>query len=391
MRLLFLTPFPPRVQAAHGGGAYLGSLVEQLARRAEVGVLALAGAHDAPAGTPPWHWHHEVPLPPRRHGLRGLPHRARTLWRWRRLPLVAAKHLHPELPRQIARALAEWRPDVVMVELAQMAQYLPLLRSVPTVLTDHEAGCPANTRTGLGRRGDARDRRLWAQYAHRFYPLASLVQALTAEDAATLGAALGRDVAVRPPTCVVPAQPVHPENAAAHVLFVGDYSHQPNPEAARVLATRILPRLRAALPAVEAWFAGPHSERIADLAALPGVRVLGLVPDLPSVFAQVRLLLAPVWSGGGVRIKTLVALAHGLPVVTNALGARGCDAPGTARAIAEQPEDLAAAALVWLRDAAAAGAAGREAHAWARRHLDPAVVAAQQLDVAARLVATAAR
>jgi glycosyltransferase involved in cell wall biosynthesis len=387
MRLLFLTPFAPEPGAAHGGGAYLGSVLAALASRAEVGVLGFAAPGRAAPGKSPWQWQDTVALPARTAGLRGLPGRLGTLWRWRRLPLVAAKHWHPAMRDRLAAALSEWRPDVVMVELAQMAQYLPFLRGVPTVLTDHEAGCPANTRTGLGPLGDARDRRSWRDYVRRFYTFATALQALTAEDAAALAALLDREVLVRPPACAAAPQPLAPGAAPARVLFVGDYSHDPNPDAARRIATAIVPRLRAALPAVEAWFAGAHAERIADLAALPGVRVLGFVPDLANVLARVRLLLAPVWSGAGFRMKSLVALAHGLPVVTNALGARGCAAPATARALAESPDDLAAAALRWLRDPAAAAAAGRAAHAWAREHLDPAAVAAQQLALAARLAA----
>ena len=385
MRLLFLTPFAPAPRAPHGGGAYLGSLLAALAQRAEVGVLALRppGAGQ-PAPCPPWQWHDEVGLP-HRLGVAALPRRLTTLWRWRHLPLVAAKHWHGAMPERIRRALADWRPDVVMVELAQMAQYLPLLQDVPTVFTDHEAGCPANTRTGLGRAGDQRDHRLWRGYVQRFYPLARQLQALTPEDAAELGALVGREVRVRPPTCDVPAAAVEPEHAPPRVLFVGDYSHDPNPEAARTVVRDVLPALRAAVPAAEAWLVGPHEQRIADLAAEPGVRVLGFVPDLAGVFAQVRLLLAPVWSGRGFRMKALAALAHGLPVVTNALGARGCAAPSAARAIAEGPQELAAAALEWLRDAQAAGRAGRAAHAWARSHLDPAAVAADQLTLAVSL------
>jgi glycosyltransferase involved in cell wall biosynthesis len=293
------------------------------------------------------------------------------------------------MPALLARARYEFQPDVVFVEMAQMAQYLPYLRGMPTVLTDHEAGCPANTQTGLGALADRRDCRLWRHYVRRFYPLASLLQTVTAEDAETLRGLVGRAVEVRRPTFDVPRVPVAPGEAPARALFLGDYNHRPNPEAAAMLVREVLPLLRAASPAAELWLAGPHSEHVQSLANTPGVRLMGFVPDLHGLFGQVRLLLAPLLSGGGFRMKSVAALAHGLPVVTNQLGARGCAAPAPARTIVEGPRALADAALELLRSPSAAAAAGRAAFQWARDNLTGEVVATTQVERARHLLRTA--
>lgn len=390
MRLLFVTPCPPDRRAPHGGGAYLGQVAHALSQMAEVGLVALQrpGEH---AGDVAWRFVAAVPMPPRPTGPRRLVDSVRRLWQWRNTPLVAAKHCHPGVPAAIARALTAFRPDVCFVEMAQMAQYLPALASVPTVLTDHEAGCPANTRTGLGPLGDARDRRLWCRHVARFYPLATGLQAVTAADAAALSAQLGRAVRVRQLAVDVPTTAVDVAAAPPRALFLGNYDHAPNPEAARRIVRDVLPRLRAAAPECELWLAGPHAERIADLAGAPGVRVLGYVPDLRQLLASVRLLLAPVWSGGGFRMKALTALAHGVPVVSNELGARGGPAraeDGCARA--ESPAELAAAAHRWLLDAGGAARAGTAARAWVRDNAAPEAVARDQLQYAAGIAAARA-
>lgn len=388
MRILVLTPFLPHRRAPHGGGVYLASLAESLAAHAELGLVALvrpgeqASANDHPG---PWRWQALLPFAERPAGRGRRGHQVRMLWRWRHLPLVAAKHWHPDMPALLRRAIAEFQPDVAMVELAQMAQYLPFLQGVPTILTDHEAGCPANTTTGLGRWADRRDVRLWHDYAQRHFRQASLVQAVTEEDAVSLRELLDREVLVRPPAFVVPANPVAPERAPARALFLGDYSHQPNREAAEILARDVLPLLRRQSADAELWLAGPHEDRLGDLASSPGLRVLGFVPDLAELFAEVRVLLAPLWSGGGFRMKALAALAHGLPVVTNELGSRGCSATAPARTVAEGPQALAAATVAMLRSPALAAEAGRAAFAWARANLAGDAVARQQLERAQRL------
>lgn len=388
MRILLLCPFEPDLAASHGGGVYVATLARALAARASLGLVALQRPEDcgrAIEHPTTYRFRACVPIP-RPASLAGrVVHRARMVWRWRRQPLVAAKAWRPELAEAIGAARREFQPDVALVEMAQMAQYLPYLQGLPTVLTDHEAGCPANTHTGLGSLGDRRDRRLWSRFVAHYYPMASLVQAVTPEDAEVLRQRLGRAVAVRPPVVPVPAAPVSPGSAPPRALFLGDYRHGPNPEAATRLAHEVLPQLRAACPDAELWLAGPHGERLAGLAHLPGVRVLGFVPDLGALFGQVRLLLAPLFSGAGFRVKSAVALAHGLPVVTNRLGARGLDAPAPARTIAETAAGLSQHALALLRDPDAAAAAGAAAYAWAQQHLSDEAVGRLQYDRLAAL------
>lgn len=389
MRILLLAPFVPDERAAHGGGIYLATLARALAHHVTLGLVAFATSPEAstPAIGAPWNWQRTLRRIDRPAGARLHVHRLRMLWHWRHLPLVAAKYWHPGMPRILDQALLEFRPDVVLVELAQMAQYLPFLRRVPTILTDHEGGCAANTCTGLGPLGDRRDTRLWRDYVHRFYPLASLLQTVTTEDAAILRQILGREVLVRPPTFEVPATPAAPGEAPPRALFLGDYNHGPNPEAAAMLVREVLPLLRAADPAAELWLAGPNQERVQSLANAPGVRLLGFVPDLRSLFGQVRLLLAPLLSGSGFRMKSLAALAHGIPVVTNALGARGCSAGQPARTVVEGPRALADAAIELLLSPDKAARAGQAAFTWAKSNLGPDAVAMSQIERARDLLA----
>lgn len=311
------------------------------------------------------------------------------LWRWRSDPLVAAKLAKTELPAAIARARREFAPDVAFVEMAQLAQFLPALAGVPTILTDHEAGCPANTHTGLGPHGDARDRRLWWRYVDRWYPLADQLQALTTEDAAVLSQRLGRPVAVRPPTYRSPANPKTPAAAPPRALFLGDYSHGPNPEAARRLATEVLPLIRTAAPDAELWLAGRHSERIAELANVPGVHVAGFVDDLDALLTSVRVVLAPAYSGGGIRTKCFTGLAHGLPVVTNALGARGLPVPEPAMFVGESPQELSSHTVRLLTSDDLVTTGSEVGFAWARENASAESVGRQQAEFA-RQVATRA-
>ena len=386
MRILLVTPFVPVAMARSGGSAYLAALVSALADRADLGLVALADeARLEPHGNAPWKWlgtaqSHDAKG---RTGLR----RLQTLWRWRHLPLVAAKAWQSDITELLARARTEFAPDVALVEMAQMAQYLPCLRGIPTILTDHEAGCAANTRTGLGQLGDRRDRHLWRNYVLRHFKQATAVQAVTPEDADLLQNMLGRTVLARPPAALIAATPVDPATAPPRMLFLGDYRHGPNPEAADRLVRDVLPRVRELEPRAELWLAGPNEAAIRHLAAFPGVRVLGFVADLAGLFAQVRLLLAPVWSGHGFRVKVMSALAHGLPVVTNILGARGCTAPPPAVTTCNDASELAGAVARLLGSPDLARSAGKAAFEWASQNLQADALATWQLRRVTELLA----
>lgn len=385
MRILFLTPFLPDPAASHGGGSYLGALAEGLAAHAELGLVNLQHEDEGLGAETTWSWQANAPY---RGSPKGLPHRLRMLWSWRNKPLLAAKYWQPELLRCLQAARSEFRPDVVLVELAQMAQYLPHLRDLPTVFTDHEAGRPANAPTGLGARADRRDDGLWARYIRTHYAQASAVQAVTQEDAQALTAQLGREVHWRPPTLQIPDRPREPAKAAPTALFLGDYRHGPNPEAATRLATKVWPLVRARQPDAELLLAGANEEPIRHLDELPGVRVTGFVPDLVELLDRARVVLAPLWSGSGFRVKNATALAHGLPVVTNELGSRGCRAPDPACLLAETDQQLADQAVRHLASAKFAADAGRLAREWAVSQYAAESVAQRQLQLLERLLAT---
>lgn len=388
MRIVVASPILPHPAATHGGAVCLGSLLEALARCAEVSLLTFVRPSEVrwgsrpPRGLAAWR---AIPYrqPFDLSGPALAAHKARMLVRWGlgRKPLLVAKHWERRFARELRAAVAHARPDAVLVEFAVMAQYLPLLRGQTTILTDHECGAPLPAEIGPWGLGRRRDRRLWKHYVRKAYARADAVQALNLEDAQRLEALLGRPVSVRPLAVPLPATAAAPASAPPRALFLGDYTHHPNPEAAVRLARDVWPLVRERVPEAELWLAGPRADAsVRALAGRPNVRVLGYVENLETLMREVRLMLAPLFSGGGSRIKVLTALAHGLPVVSNRLGLRGVDAPPETTRRGESVAELADAAVELLRSPQTAGRAGEVARHWAIDRLDPARVARWQLE-----------
>lgn len=387
MRILVLSPFLPHAEAEHGSGVYLHAFVGALAEQANVALVAYTTPEELATNRRPPTGVRATTLValPRKSDLRGLeriaaPLRHLRAWTIERMPLVVAKFSTAAMDGALDRTFRRFRPDACLVELGIMARFLPALRAVPTVLTDHEAGDWVRARVGPFGLGSGRDQRLWQRHVERCYGVADLVQALNDPDAATLAARLGRPVEVRAPVVSIPPAAATPGTTPPRCLFLGDYSHHPNPPAATFLAREVLPRVRRVVADAELWLAGPRmTPDVRALADLPGVRNLGFVPDLAALLGSVTCIAAPVFAGSGSRIKVLTALAHGLPVVANRLGLRGVAAPPEAAIAADTPDDLAAAIARLLRSATAATAAGEAARRWAVANLSPTAVARAQV------------
>jgi len=126
----------------------------------------------------------------------------------------------------------------------------------------------------------------------------------------------------------VPSRPAAaPSLERKHVAFVGSFGHAPNADAARWLISEIMPAVRRRDPEIECWLVG--SDLPADLAALcgDGCAALGPVEDLGQVFERVRLTVAPLAYGAGVKGKVLDSFAAGLPCVCSPVAAEGLDLP----------------------------------------------------------------
>jgi glycosyltransferase involved in cell wall biosynthesis len=97
------------------------------------------------------------------------------------------------------------------------------------------------------------------------------------------------------------------------VLFVGDFSYEPNRRAARFLVHEVMPRLWRTTPSARLALVGRSLEL--PVRVDHRIEALGYVADLPPVYASADCAVVPVTEGGGSQLKFIEALAFGLPVV----------------------------------------------------------------------------
>lgn len=128
-------------------------------------------------------------------------------------------------------------------------------------------------------------------------------------------------------------------------------TYGPNADAARFLVNEVFALVRRALPDATLRLVGAHEGRLADLARVDGVELLGPVEDLDPVFEGTGAVVAPIRFGSGTRLKVLEAFARRLPLVTTTIGCEGIAVePGRHALVADSPKALADAAVTLLTD-----------------------------------------
>ncbi len=132
------------------------------------------------------------------------------------------------------------------------------------------------------------------------------------------------------------------------VAFIGHYAHEPNVDAVRWLLEEVMPLVWTAVPDIPLLLVGadmPEVLRRRVAAFAPErVRAMGHVADLQGdVLDQVRLTVAPLRFGAGVKGKVLESLAAGVPCVMTPVAAEGIGLPpGLAELVASDAPGLAA-------------------------------------------------
>ena len=120
--------------------------------------------------------------------------------------------------------------------------------------------------------------------------------------------------------------PVPP--AKAHLLFVGNFEHLPNLDAALWLLDELWPRIRERLGEAHLTIAGarPPASLIQRVHACSGdVTLTGWISEqrLQELYQCSRIVVVPLRFGAGVKHKVVAAIMQGCPIVTTDVGLQG--------------------------------------------------------------------
>ena len=304
-------------------------------------------------------------------------------WALTRRPWLTLWFAAPAVQTLIDQLTRTRHFDLITVEDSSMAMFR-FPAHIPALLSDYEVGRPRPPVWRPG--GDLTlplwlfrelDWRRWEPFQKAAWRRYRRVQVFTEYDALTISHQapdVSPRVRVNPFGVVIPNSADTKLEESGSVLFVGNFTHPPNRDAATWLVREIMPRVRARYPA--AWLRLVGSDPPREVRELAGERV-EIRPDVPDVepyLAAAAVCAAPVRLGGGMRMKVLFALAAGKAVVSTSRGAEGFrhgnrEPP---MLVYDDAEQIADAIARLLADDERRHELGRQARSFAREFHSPA-------------------
>lgn len=318
MNILVVTPYPP-VLHMHGGGVRMYHNIRILAEKHSVRVFSFVMDDEELALL--------KSLEPICESITGILRIPDFGAHWFSLaPFMVREFGTPAMHQAVDSAIRDRHVDVIQCEYLQMAQYKR--PGVFSILTAHEA-YSANAYRAFQDATDAIEKlRLFSRWMAMLNYEVSMCNAfdrvvtMTNDDAAYL-----RSYARRANVRAIPIgidaeyfQPARDELRVdeIQVVFVGNFRHSPNVEAAQFLIDEVAPHF----PNLHFVIAGSYVPQ--TLRKLPNTGYPGYVYDTRTLFhGPNTIFAAPLFSGTGQRVKLLEAFAMGSPVITTSLGAAG--------------------------------------------------------------------
>lgn len=275
----------------------------------------------------------------------------------------------PAMEKQIEESLAANLYDVVIASQFDMAVYSSAFRHVPAIFEEVEVGVLYDQYTEAPTAAERLRRGLtWAK--HRRY----LSRLVTDFAACTVVSERERELLARAtptydrvtvvPNCIAVQEDLdrlQDCKDANSLIFTGSFSYEVNYEGMLWFVSKVYPLVREAVPDVRLTITGDHANR--PFPADASVHLTGYVDDVQSLVARSCVSLAPLFTGGGTRLKILEAMALRTAVVSTTKGAEGLDIEnGRHLFVADDPEQFAAAIVRVLSDPECAAHVAEQAH-----------------------------
>jgi sugar transferase (PEP-CTERM/EpsH1 system associated) len=152
--------------------------------------------------------------------------------------------------------------------------------------------------------------------------------------------------------------------------FIGVMDYFPNIDAVTWFASECWPAIRAQFPAATFRIVGRSpTSAVRKLSTLPGIEVVGEVPEVSGELNNFDVSIAPLRIARGVQNKVLEAMAAARPVVLTSQAAKGVAAkPGDDFLVADSADQFSATVCRLLADPALRDSVGQSARQFVGDH-----------------------
>jgi len=369
MRILILTPrlpWPP----IDGGRIAMARLAEGLVRAgADVEILSLNPRK-----------HHTVAAPP-------VPTQAIDIDTSRivgpafakRIPFLVARFISEEFGEALRKTLRRFAPDVVQIESPFLLPYVDVVRSESSARVLLRSlnvefriweGLARIERNPLPRFALRRIASSLRRYEVRQLNVCDAIVPISADDADDFRRLGGTRPMHVVPCGVTVSEPTRDTPIPNSIGFIGSLDFRPNQEAVEWIVEKLWPLVIERVPQARLSIGGSGAPAWLRR-RMTGADFRGTVDDATAFMNSMSVMIAPLFAGGGMRIKVLEAMALAKPVVATKVGAGGLDVEhGRDILITDDAASFADAVALLLRDSQTAARIGDAARERVRSRYD---------------------
>lgn len=290
----------------------------------------------------------------------------------------------------LVRILKEEQFDVIQLESLYMIPYLEAIRSyskAPIVLRTHNIEHLIWQRLANSSKNPLRKwyLNLLAERLRHYEQWAlnrvDAIAAMTPEDEQQMRD-LGADVPmiVAPVGVNIPDYPVYPNPDPKVVFHIGAMDWMPNQEGVHWFLTEVWPKVLTKVPDAKLKLAGKKMPDYIKAYAGANVEVHDFVQDGKGFIGNGGIMIVPLFSGSGMRVKIVEGMAMGKAIVTTAIGAEGiAGKDGQEFMIANTNNEFAEAVIHLLQNPAKQQEIGQNARIYSEKVFDNTAIGKQMI------------
>jgi len=302
-----------------------------------------------------------------------------------REPEHAKRFYKPQFKEKLIGILHSFQPDAVQVESVYLSTYLHDINAhsqALTVLRIHNLeyqiwqGLAKKTKSSIKQaylnslavriRNFERD--AWIRY--------DLLLPITEKDASQIGRLEDIEQMIVAPFSIDLDKIKQGNNTERWVGYhIGAMDWIANREGIQWFLEHAWPKILRLVPKFEFYYAGRNMPEEFKKLNITGVYCLNEVPSAEEFIADKKILIVPLWSSGGIRVKILEAMAAGKIIITTPAGIKGIEARAGEHYLSARKADEFAKAIKWCFDnRQAAEAMAQNAHDFVKQHYDQNIV-----------------
>jgi len=276
----------------------------------------------------------------------------------RKTPAHVAAFYQSAFEQKLVAMVAEIDPDVVQMESVFLSPYLPAVKSTSNAvvaLRPHHLeymiwhGLLEKNKNKFRKVYFSSVRKRLKDFERKWWKAYDMVIPITEKDAFHIKRHETVNAMIVAPYSVDAASlPAEHYDARWVACHIGVMDSLPNNEGIDWFLSSAWPRIIKAVPKFEFYYAGRNMPDKFGHNTPEGTFCLGEVESAADFLADKKIFIAPIWSGGGMQVKVLEAMAAGKVVIATPMGIRGIEArPGEHFQAVHKTEDFIRA-IKWV-------------------------------------------